>query len=151
MLPIFTMSSVNSPLKSKTIATWLAFLGGSVGAHRFYLYGRHDVWAWLHGVPTAIGLVGVWRMTHLGQDDQLAWLLVPLLGLMLSSTQLQAILYGLMPDERWDARFNGGRPSRPAGWLTVVGVGLSLMIGAGVLMSTLAFGMLRSVEYAMLP
>ncbi len=131
------------------IATWLAFLGGSVGAHRFYLHGSRDVWAWLHGVPTAIGLLGVWRMAHLGQDDQLAWLLIPLLGLMLSGTQLLAILYGLMPDERWDARFNGGRKGPPAGWLTVLGVVLSLLIGAGILMSTLAFGMLRSAEYSL--
>jgi len=44
------MSAVPSatPARSKTIATWLALLGGSLGLHRFYLLGWRDPWAWLH-------------------------------------------------------------------------------------------------------
>jgi hypothetical protein len=30
-------------MRSKTIATWLALLGGAVGLHRLYLKGLHDV------------------------------------------------------------------------------------------------------------
>lgn len=137
------------PLKSKTITTWLAFLGGSLGAHRFYLYGSLDGWAWLHGVPTGLGLLGVWRMAQLGQDDPLAWLLIPCLGLMLSGTQLLAIVYGLMPDEKWDERFNQGRQSAPSTGLNVLAVVLALMIGGGVLMATVAFGMMRWAEYSL--
>ena len=30
--------------RSKTLATWAALLGGSLGLHRFYLYGLRDRW-----------------------------------------------------------------------------------------------------------
>jgi len=60
------------PHRAKWIATWLAVLAGSLGAHRFYLYGKRDSWAWSHLVLAVVGLYGVWRMRQLGQDDQLA-------------------------------------------------------------------------------
>ena len=41
--------------KSKTLATWLALVGGSVGLHRFYLHGFRDAWGWLFIVPSTIG------------------------------------------------------------------------------------------------
>ena len=139
--------------KSKTIATWLALVGGSLGWHRLYLRGSRDWLAWLHLVPTAIGGYGVWRMRQLGQDDHLAWLLIPVLGLMLSATQLLAIVYGLTPDDRWNARHNpGGAPEalHKSGGLAVLGVVSALMVGSGVLMATLAFSMQRAAEYALI-
>lgn len=137
--------------KSKTLATWLALVGGSLGWHRLYLRGAGDVWAWLHLLPTALGAYGVLRMLHLGQDDRLAWLLIPVLGLMLSATQFMAILYGLMPDEKWDARFNPHAvvPGPASGGLAVLGAGLALMVGAGILMATLAFSLQHSAEYVL--
>lgn len=128
-----------SPFRSKTAATWLALLLGGVGAHRFYLHGRRDVWAWLHVLPTLVGLYGVQRMVALGQDDKLAWVLVPPLGLVLAATMLMAIVYGLTPDEKWNARRNQGRTAPASGWLAVLGVIAALAVGATVLMSTIAF------------
>ena len=84
--------------KSKTFATWIALIGGGLGLHRFYLAGFRDVWGWLYPVPTLIGLYGVQRMRNLGQDDQLAWLLIPLLGIAVSAAMLSAIVYGLTSD-----------------------------------------------------
>ena len=133
--------------KSKTMATWIALLGGSLGLHRFYLNGARDRLAWLHPVPTLAGLVGVQRMLELGQDDQLAWLLLPLLGLMLAQAALCAIVYGLTPDERWDARHNPGTPVHATGWGPVLGVIAALMIGATALMSTIAFSGQRYFEW----
>src|SRR5262249_51648220 len=92
--------------RSKTVATWLAVLAGALGVQRFYLYGTRDWVGWLHPLPTLLGLWGAWRMHELGQDDRLAWLLVPLLGVMLSIAMLCAIVAALTPDGRWDARFN---------------------------------------------
>ena len=126
--------------KSKTVTTWLALLLGSLGAHRFYLYGRRDALAWLHPVPTLLGLAGAVRMQNLGQDDHAAWLLIPVLGLMLSIGMLAAIVYGLTPDERWAERHNPGQPVRPTGWGPVLGVVTALLVGGTVLMGTLAFG-----------
>lgn len=142
------MSDRRSTYKSKTVATWLALVGGSLGLHRFYLHGTRDVWAWLLPWPALIGLYGVRRMAAFGADDHLAWMLIPLLGLVLAATMLSAIVYGLTPDERWNARFNPGDPTeQPAGWLTVFGVVFALVIGAGVLMATLAFSAQRYYEY----
>ena len=126
-------------VRSKTAATWLALVLGGIGAHRFYLRGRKDVWAWLHAVPTLIGLYGLRRMVVLGQDDKLAWILVPPLGLVLAGTMLVAIVYGLTPDEKWNARWNQGRAAPASGWLAVLGVIAALAVGATVLMSTVAF------------
>jgi len=133
--------------KSKLLATWLALLGGSLGLHRFYLYGWRDRWAWLFALPTLVGLYGVQRMREYGQDDHLAWLLIPLLGLMLAGTMLAAIVYGLTPDERWDARHNPAAPGPRSGWAVVIGVVIALMLGASVLMATVAFSGQRFFEY----
>ena len=137
--------------KSKTLAAWLALLAGSLGAHRFYLYGWHDLLAWLHPVPTLLGLAGVIRMRNLGQDDLAAWLLIPLLGLMLAQAMLFAIIHGLTPDERWAQRwqpgYRDGQAVPSSGWPAVIAVIIALLVGGGVLMGTLAFGGQKYFEY----
>lgn len=133
--------------RSKTLATWLALLTGVVGGHRFYLYGWRDAWAWLHLLPTAVGLWGVQRAQAVGQDDQLAWLLMPALGVMIAQAALFAILHGLTPDERWDARFNPAQAGRASGWGAVLGVIAALMVGATALMSTIAYSGQRYFEW----
>ncbi len=140
------MSAAAAGRKSKALAAWLAVLLGVFGLHRLYLYGPRDKLAWLHPLPTLLGLYGVQRMDQLGQDDRLAWLLLPMLGLMLSLAMLSAILYGLTPDERWDARHNAGQAGRPSGWPAVLAVIAALMIGGISLMSTIAFSAQRYFE-----
>lgn len=131
--------------RSKTLATWLAVLGGPLGAHRFYLHGRGDLWGWLHPWPTLLGAVGLLRINALGQDDQIAWLLLPLLGLMIAQAMLSAIVIGLTPDERWRARF--GPAGRPSGWLVVIGVVVALMLGGASFMGALAYGGQKYFEW----
>ena len=132
--------------KNKTLATWLAVLGGSLGLHRFYLHGSRDGWAWLHWPFSLLGAWGMLRMQALGQDDRLAWLLIPLLGLSLTAAMAAALRYGLMPDERWDARFRPQGPPSASGWLAVLGVIVALMLGATALLSTIAFASQRYFE-----
>ena len=133
--------------KSKTLATWIALVGGSLGQHRFYLHGWRDALAWLHTLPTLAGLTGVYRAPEFGQDDRLAWLLLPLLGLMLAQGALCAIVYGLTPDERWDARYNPAGVVHGTRWGPVLGVIAALMIGATALMATIAFSGQRYFEW----
>ena len=128
-----------SRYRSKTLATWLAIAFGTLGVHRFYLRGLGDKLGWLHWLPTAVGALGVLRMRQLGQDDRQAWALIPLLGLMISQAMLCAIVYGLTPDEKWDARHNPGQPVHATAWAPVLGVILALLIGGIALMGTLAF------------
>jgi hypothetical protein len=66
---------------------------------------------------------------------------------MLAITMLTAIVYGLTPDDRWNARFNPAGPQHRTGWATIIGVVLALVVGAGVLMATLAFSAQRYFEY----
>lgn len=136
-----------SRYRSKTLATWLAVLGGAFGLQRLYLHGPRDVWAWLHPAPSLLGLWGVWRMRALGQDDQLAWVLIPLLGIMLSIGMVSAIVIGLTPDARWDERHNPGHSPRSTGWAPVLGAIAALMLGGGVLMGTIAFAGQRFFEW----
>lgn len=132
------------PARSKTLATWLAVIGGGLGLHRFYLHGVRDPYAWAHVPAALLGAYGVRRMLDLGQDDRLAWLLIPLLGLAISAGMLAAIVYGLTPDERWTARH--GAASRRSGWLVIFGVIAAVFIGATVLIATIAFGSQRYFE-----
>ncbi len=131
---------------SKAIATWLAFLGGSLGLHRLYLHGWRDPWLWLFPWPTLAGAYGVWRMREMGVDDARGAALVPLLGVMVAATMLVAIVYGLTSDARWAAQHGGA--ARPAGatWPTLIAVGLALAIGAGITVATIAFTAQRYFE-----
>ena len=141
------MTAGSQGYKSKTLATWVALIGGSVGLHRFYLHGFRDRWGWLFIWPSLVGLYGVQRMRHLGGDDHLAWALIPLLGVMVAIGMLSAIVYGLTPDERWNARFNPSGPQHRMGWGTVIGIVIALVVGGAVLMATLAFSAQRYFEY----
>ena len=133
--------------KSKTLATWLALLLGSLGAHRFYLHGGRDWVAWLHPLPALLGLAGAIRMSNLGQDDHAAWLLIPLLGLMLVIGMGSAIVIGLTPDETWAVRHHPGQPVRHTSWGAVIGVVIALLLGGTVLMGAIAFGGQKYFEY----
>ncbi len=132
--------------KSKTLTTWLALLLGGFGLHRFYLHGLSDRWGWLFPWPTLAGLYGLQRMELLGQDDRLSWLLMPLLGLSLAIAMLSGIVYGLTPDEKWNARHNPRRAAPPSGWINIIGVVVCLLIGGAVLMTTIAFSAQRYFE-----
>ena len=127
-------------MKNKTVAAWLAFVGGPLGLHRFYLHGLSDMIGWLLPIPTALGLYGIQRVQALGQDDHYSWVLIPLLGFTIAGCALQAILYGLMAPEKWNDRFNpAAAPDAPAGrtrWATIFAIGLALMIGVATLGSS---------------
>lgn len=133
--------------RSKTLATWIAMIGGVFGLHRFYLRGFTDLLGWLHPVPTLAGLYGVQRALQIGQDDKVSWLLIPLLGLMIAQAMLHAIVYGLTPDERWDARHNPGFAPQTTRWAPVLAVVAALLIGAAALMATIAYSGQRYFEY----
>jgi uncharacterized membrane protein YidH (DUF202 family) len=140
-----TMTSGTAPFKSKSLATWLALLGGLLGAHRFYLHGWRDVLAWLHAVLSLIGLGGVIRMRNLGQDDHAAWLLIPLFGLMVVVAMLSTIVLGLTTDERWAER--RGQPLKATRWAPVIAVVIAMLLGGAALMGTLAFSGQMFFEY----
>ena len=142
---------------SKSLATWIAIVGGSLGLHHVYL-GRRRWLALLYPVPTLLGLVGVFRMRNLGQDDHASWILIPFVGVTISVGMLCAIVIGLTSDARWARRHvvaaaeadpdDETPPGTVAtGWIPVLGVILALMLGGGVLMGTIAFSAQKFFEW----
>jgi uncharacterized membrane protein len=69
----------------------------------------------------------------------LGWVLAFFGAVSVLSAFLAAIVYGLRPDEKWDAQFNAHtqRKSR-SGWAVIFVVIFSLFIGAFLLMTGLA-------------
>lgn len=138
-------------MKNKTLATWLALLGGPIGLHRFYLYGWRDRIGWLLPWPSLVGALGVIRARQLGVDDQLSWVLTPLLGTTIAASALVAILYGLTDATKWNLRFNPSLdPLARAGktnGLTVLALVCAMLIGATALMASLAYSFQHVFEY----
>jgi hypothetical protein len=138
-------------MKNKTIATWLAFVGGPLGLHRFYLFGLWDTLGWLLPIPTALSIYGIERVQQYGLDDIASWWLIPLAGFTYAACALNAIVYGLMTPEAWNTRFNRASDAQnPAGqtnWLTIGAIALALLIGTTVLMSSIVVSFQRYFEY----
>lgn len=137
--------------RSKSLAAWLALLGGALGLHRLYLHGPRDALGWAHLLPTAVGWVGLQRLQQLGQDDRLAWVLLPVLGVMLSVGAFCAILYGVTPDEKWDARRNPGQPGRNTTWAPVLAAVAGLLLGGGILMATITYSVQMFFQWQLQP
>ena len=138
-------------MKNKTLAVWLALLAGPLGLHRFYLFGWSDLIGWLMPLPASLGLYGIQRFLSNGPDDPATWFLLPLLGFTFAGCALNAIVYGLMQVERWNARFNPNAPldasAGRTGWLTIGAVAISLLVGAAVLIASIAFSFQHYFEY----
>jgi hypothetical protein len=138
-------------MKNKTLAAWLAFVGGPLGFHRFYLHGFGDWLGWLLPIPTALGFYGIERVKQFGQDDVWSWVLIPMLGFTIAATALTAIYYGLMSREKWNATHNAQlEPEHEAGatsWATIFAVVGSLLIGTTVLTASIVFSFQRYFEW----
>jgi hypothetical protein len=138
-------------MKNKTVAVWLTLVLGPLGLHRPYLAQRFDGIAWLHLIPTLIGAYGVLRARSIGLDDHASWVLIPLVGFSVAAASLTAIVYGLMDAEKWNLRFNPKSPidsaSGSSNWLVIGGVVAALLLGATVLLSSIAFSFQRYFEY----
>jgi TM2 domain-containing membrane protein YozV len=120
--------------KNKTLATLLAFLFGGLGLHRLYLRGVRDPWLWAHlaALPAA-ALIAL----AAPQADPF-YKLLPLIVSTLVGL-LEALVLGLMLDEKWDARFNPGSGRQSdTHWPVAVLLVASMMIGAGGLIATIS-------------
>ena len=134
-----TVATPHARFRSKTLTAALAFFFGSLGAHRFYLYGPRDVWAWAHLIGTIIGIPGFMLLAATERAAIMGWILAFPGAVSLLAAFLAAIVYGLRPDEKWDAQFNAHTEQRSqSGWTAIFVVIFSLLIGAFLLMTGLA-------------
>jgi TM2 domain-containing membrane protein YozV len=120
--------------KNKTFASLLACVLGTIGAHRFYLGGLRDRWAWLHlsSVPLAL------LVTILAPDANWFYKIMPL-TLSALVAFLESLVLGLMSDEKWDASYNTGSGRQSASnWPLALLLVATLMLGTGTLIATMA-------------
>ncbi len=120
--------------KNKTFATLLAFLFGGLGLQRLYLGGARDPWLWLH----LASLPAAWLVALAAPQADGFYKLLPIILSGLAGF-LEALVLGLTPDDKWDARYNAasGRQSDTRWPVAVVLVG-SMMIGSGGLIATIS-------------
>lgn len=120
--------------KNKTLATFLSFLLGFAGVHRFYLHGLSDRWGWLHALSLPL------TAALLSANPELPLLMntAPLVLSMLIAS-IETFVLGLMPDEKWDARYNpaSGQTS-DSRWPIALMMVLNLFYGATLLLTVLA-------------
>ena len=107
--------------RNKTLAAFLAAVGGTFGLHRFYLEGRRRLRPWLYVA--------------------FCWTLIPTFAGF-----IEALRFALMPDERWDAQWNTGTGrTSDSGWPAILIAVLTLLGGMTLLMTLLSFAIGRFV------
>ena len=120
--------------KNKTLATALALVLGTVGAHRFYLHGAVDRFGLLHASSLPLAALLYSKVDGIHPFYALLPLLVSSIVAFIG-----ALVIGLLPDDKWDARFNAGsgRQTR-SNWPLAVLLVLTLLIGTTVLIGTIS-------------
>lgn len=121
--------------KNKTFSTLLAILLGGIGAHRFYLYGKKDLWAWASALTYA--LLAFAAVAQLPQSVFIAFLTLVIISFF--AGLISALVIGLTPDEKWDAQHNAdsGRSSNSS-WFVILLVALTFALGSTALIATIA-------------
>lgn len=117
--------------KHKTLAAALAALFGALGAHRLYLNLR--LW-WLPLGLTMLCLPLLIGVSNWYQTPAFFMLMIPV-----TAGFIHALVLALMPDEKFDARFNATLTRKNnSGWNAVFVAILTLGLGAIAVMTTLA-------------
>jgi TM2 domain-containing membrane protein YozV len=118
------------PFRHKALSALLAFLFGGLGLDRLYL-GQRFWW-----LPLAVTagmtplLIGV---RNWYQTPAFFILMVPIIAGF-----IHALVLALMPDEKFDARFNNGAARRNgSGWDAVLVAIFTLLVGTTVLITTI--------------
>ena len=119
--------------KNKTVATLLALLLGGLGAHRFYLKDGTDRLGVLH--LCALPITGI---LYGAVKPHPFYIILPLLVSFIAGF-IEALVIGLTPDEKWDAKHNAGsgRQSQ-SNWVLVLLLVVTMLVGAIVLIGTMA-------------
>lgn len=129
--------------RSKLIFCALGLLIPGTGLNCFYLQGIKSFWAWVQLAALVSGILGLSLLMIGTEAGFAAWLLLIFGFISLEASWLSTIVFGLRPDEKWDAQFNANCASNQTtktGWPVIITVILSLIIGVGVMMSFLAIG-----------
>ena len=133
------MTSNKISHKSKLIFCALSALLPSTGLNWLYLKGIRSPWFVLQLLALILGIMGWMALANHQMGSTLGWIFVSIGFIGLLSSWLTCITFGLRPDEKWDAQFNPNSLKKSnSGWLVILCVIASLMLGAFVLMAGLA-------------
>ncbi|MGE4338558.1 MAG: NINE protein [Pigmentiphaga sp.] len=123
-------SAALPPFRHKTVAAVLSFFLGWAGAHWWYL-GRRLPWLPLLASVVILGFA-FWRDTPL--TSQLGTYYLFLIPLVAGFTE--AMVFCLIDDRRFDARYNPGHTRQSNnGWLAVLLAIAFLLAGMSVIVS----------------
>lgn len=119
--------TIASKHKNKTLTTLLAVFLGGVGAHRFYLYGAKDFWAWNYVMAFILFACAAF----LAQSPHtLVISIIALFPVSIFAGWIEAIVTGLTPDAKWDAKHNANSPRKSAsGWPLIVLLVVTFALG----------------------
>ncbi|GAC1407070.1 MAG: NINE protein [Burkholderiaceae bacterium] len=122
--------------KNKTFATLLASLFGGAGAHRFYLFGKKDLLAWVYVLSWPLSALAGYFVALAMHLNPAPLLLCPL---SIFAGFIAALIIGLTPDQQWDARHNP-RSSRQSnsGWAVILIVIATFFFGTTLLIAAIA-------------
>ncbi|MES2015702.1 MAG: NINE protein [Pseudomonadota bacterium] len=125
---------MSTPHKNKTFATFLALAFGAVGAHRFYLRGSVDKLGLLHVCALPIAGLVVGLLPHADWFYKILPLLVSaVIGF------IEALVIGLMADDKFDIAFNPGSGRKSdTSWIVALLLVATMMIGTTTLIGTMS-------------
>ena len=120
--------------KNKTVATFLALVMGWAGVHRVYLRSARDTWALLHLASMPASTLVLLLAPHANIYYQLLPMIVSFLAGL-----LEGLVIGLLPDEKFDIRYNAGSSRQSASnWpLALILVGM-MLVGTTALIATIS-------------
>lgn len=131
-----------SSFRHKALSALLAFLFGGLGLDRLYLGQR--LW-WLPLAVTAGMAPLLLGVSNWYQTPAFFILMVPVIAGF-----IHALVLALIPDEKFDARFNSGAARRNgSGWDAVLVAIVTLLVGATVLMTTIVLLFQTYFEYTL--
>lgn len=94
---------MNRGHKRKTLACFLSVLGGSLGLHRFYLYGQHDSAGWGYLAASILYLTIVLASFASGS---FAFTVAALFPVPVFVSAIEGLTIGLTEDAKWDGKHN---------------------------------------------
>lgn len=130
---------MHDAFRNKTLATLLAFVGGAFGAPWLYLRRPGAWWAAAISLASWPWLAGE---KHWYQHPAFFVAALPVIAGF-----IYALVLALMPDERFDARYNPRTARRnQSGWPVVLLAVITLLVGATVSVTVIVLGVQTAVE-----
>lgn len=126
--------------KNKTLATLLAVFLGGPGAHRFYLYGAKDFFAWNYVIAFSLFVIAQFLVRA---EHPISIAVIAYLPAAILAGWIEASVIGLTTDKRWDAIHNRGLSYQStSGWQVKFLLAIALLGGV----STVLFSIIHIVR-----